>query len=328
MKIRTYYAQHLPEGEAVGAFLKSKMPEYLSAIDKEKEDPFWVMVTTSMYDDGKQAYDDANTTDSKSKSAVVAADLVPVASKMDERGRMLGSHETVVLKEEKVVSVPFKEWMCTKWVNESPNETAKRVLQQCVFSVNQQLRRRLPPVDLQRKKPTVAVVAAEDLKQGHLVIPLFVRRSTSIIFEGDYGDEHQKSIHVDLEWREANVNESMADLGIEAPIMRQVCLIVKDEVRFPHPDAKIEEWTGHEDLHPFWVIRRQKDGKAINCKIMKQMVESKTYMEWGELQKQGASIDGLGGHTVHIWYPFIVNTKDIRKGEEVVLEFHNEKEKR
>ena len=36
----------------------------------------------------------------------------------------------------------------------------------------------------------------------------------------------------------------------------------------------------------------------------------------------------MGGGTMYVWYPFIVNTTGIRKGEEVILEFDIEEVKK
>ena len=33
----------------------------------------------------------------------------------------------------------------------------------------------------------------------------------------------------------------------------------------------------------------------------------------------GANVEGLGGHSVRVLYPFIVNTKEIKKDEEIVV---------
>ena len=57
----------------------------------------------------------------------------------------------------------------------------------------------------------------------------------------------------------------MAETGVEEPIAQSVALIVKEEVRLPNQDSMSEDWTGQEDLHPFWLIRRQKEGDEINC---------------------------------------------------------------
>ena len=57
---------------------------------------------------------------------------MPVASMMVERGRMLGSHETISLKSKanptvEEVIVPFKDWLTSHAVNEAAADTAKRV---------------------------------------------------------------------------------------------------------------------------------------------------------------------------------------------------------
>ena len=75
-----------------------------------------------------------------------------------------------------------------------------------------------------------------------------------------------------------------------------------------------------EDLHPFWVVKRQREGIEINSKICRNFVESTTALQLDELQRQGAKISGLEGVMIYCWYPFIVNTKPISKGDEVVLE--------
>lgn len=331
-KIREYYKTHWPDCTAVGATLKSRLPPYVNAISTEKEDPFWTMVNTSLCDDCKPAQGDAQTTNSNSKStAVVAADLVPVASQMDERGRMIGSQETYVCrsnKKDKPVTIPFREWMSSKAVNEAPVSTAKRALLQCVFTVTQQLRRRVPAVQLMKQKNTISVVAEKRLEAGELVLPLFFRKSTSIVAEGDWGAEHHRTIGIDIEWTEPNVSERLADTGIEEPLTQAVSLFVKEEVRLPNQDSMSEDWTGHEDLHPFWLIKRQKEGTEINCELKNQLVEIQTTMEWDSLGKQGAKIEGLGGVTVYVWYPFIVNTREIHKDEEVVLQFDKEEYKK
>ena len=170
------------------------------------------------------------------------------------------------------------------------------------------------------KKNQLSVVAEEDIKKGELIVPLFVRRPTSIVAEGESEGLHHKSIAVDIEWTECNISERGEASGIEQPLKHEVVLQVNQELRLPTSNDNPGDWSGHEDLHPFWVIRRQKDGDEINCKICRQLVESTTVFELGDLQKQGANISGLEGTMMYIYYPFMVNTKPISKGDEVVLE--------
>ena len=173
---------------------------------------------------------------------------------------MIGSHETVSLgaKEYKPVIIPFKEWLGSNLITETPNDTAKRLLQQCVYTVTLELRRRVLPVQLLKRNVRLSVVAETDLKAGDLMIPLFFRKSTSIVMEGEWGADHHKSIGLDVEWRECNSSERLEETGIAKPITQTVALFVKKEVRLPNLNDMSADWSGQEDLHPFWLIRRQK----------------------------------------------------------------------
>ena len=53
-----------------------------------------------------------------------------------------------------------------------------------------------------------------------------------------------------------------------------------------------------------------------------------TTMDFGDLARQGANISGLEGTMMYVWYPFIVNSKAISKGDEVVLETLSEAPKK
>ena len=105
-------------------------------------------------------------------------------------------------------------------------------------------------------------------------------------------------------------------------------MVVKEEVRLPKQGTDPTDWSGHEDLHPFWVMKRQREGDEINCRIATQYMQVHDVHDWSDLKSQGARVDGLGGNTHSVWYPMIVNTKRIREGEEIVLLLLNEEEKK
>ena len=167
----------------------------------------------------------------------------------------------------------------------------------------------MPPVYFQKKAGVVSVVAEKNLEPGELMVPLFIRRPLSIVMEGEYGADKNKSVPVDVEWTEGNINPHLALHGLEKAETQCVTLIVKEEVRLPNTE-KVEDWSGHEELHPFWMIKRQKEGEEINCKMCTQHMSMVTSMEWEGLARQGAKIDdSLGGMTVSVFYPFILNHK-------------------
>ena len=249
----------------------------------------------------------------KKPVSVVAADLVPVASEMDDRGNLIGTHQTVPAKgpgskavEE--VEFPVGEWLTSTPVNEAETDTAKRVLQQCVQQVHQVMRRKMPAVKTWKKKP-VSVVAEVDFEKGELLIPLYCRRSASIVVEGDALARDERCVGVDVEWTEPNVRKHFEELGVEEAKQHHVALWVKPEVRLPQTNDGLDSWTGQEDLHPFWTVHRQTEGDEINCKICKQWVHVNASIDWSiGLNLEGAKLEGLENISTYVGYLFVINT--------------------
>ena len=335
-KIRRYYARFLFDCEGLTVTLKARMPEYQSPFNDGKQHRgFWTKIYASLMDDKNSALKDVETKSNSSSSAVVAAELVPVASKYDSRGRLQSTHETTTMstKQIGVTEIPFQGWMRSKAVLSGPIEIAKQVLQLAKSTITIQLRQKDIPVRLVKKKGAISVVAEKDMRQGHLLVPLFFRRSTSIVERGVWGDDHSKSISVDIEWQDPNLTTEMVDKGIERAITHCIPLIVTQEIRPPNPGNESADWTGQEDVHPFWLIKRQTEGAAINCDIIHQKIEQATIMDWDDLRQHCGHIEGvgglfgnnvppqenIGGITFYVWYPFIVNKVDICAGDELVV---------
>ena len=187
----------------------------------------------------------------------------------------------------------------------------------------------MPKVSVLQARSKIKVVGKDTFEEGEFILPLFVRRPTSIVQLGEWGADHNKSLKVDVEWTESNVSPRMEDTGIEVPMTHEITLVVKEEVRLPKEGADPTDWSGHEDLHPFWVMKRQREGDEINCELKTQYITVLDCYDWSDLQKQGARVDGIiGGNTHVVWYPMIVNTKRIREGQEIILkDFTPEEEK-
>ena len=72
-----------------------------------------------------------------------------------------------------------------------------------------------------------------------------------------------------------------------------------------------------------------KKSDDINCEFMNQVMALTTSYDWEDLKGQGAKItDGLGGHTLNIFYPFIVNTRAIHRGAELVVLYNKDDQKK
>ena len=141
-----------------------------------------------------------------------------------------------------------------------------------------------------------------------------------MVMEGERGADHPTSMDCLIEWTEPNVSAHLEARGIEKAIGHSFNLWVKEELRLPKTHDGPQSWSGNEDLHPFWAIKRQKEGIEINCHIRRQIVEHTTTMDFAEgLSSQGANISGLEATAMYVFYPFIVNNRKICKGDEVVL---------
>ena len=87
------------------------------------------------------------------------------------------------------------------------------------------------------------------------------------------------------------------------------------EVRLPKEEWEARFWQGFEDLHPFWLIRRDTKTDKHNCEMRVQVLKQCSILDFKDLP------DSVGGHAFRIQYPFIVNHKLIKKGDEVVLKW-------
>jgi len=117
-------------------------------IRKKIVDPFWEKILTQIAASKAAGATFAAAAATSKPTSVVTEELVPVASTMDERGRIVSQHATICTdktrQDQDWVSLPVEEWLCSKMVNEEAKETAKRVFQQCVYSMTQHWRQRLP----------------------------------------------------------------------------------------------------------------------------------------------------------------------------------------
>ena len=85
-------------------------------------------------------------------------------------------------------------------------------------------------------------------------------------------------------------------------------------------DMNPDKWSMNEYLHLFRLIERQVKGNGINCRISAQVLTITSVLDLAALVDDANSGFRMGGeHTFHVQFPFILNTKDIREGEEVVL---------
>ena len=182
--------------------------------------------------------------------------------------------------------------------------------------------KRTYPLKAIRRRGDIKVLATVDLEPGQLFVPFFVSKNASIVVEDNaFKYNLDKTIAVDLEWEEREPTEDEKDVGLQETPFHAVTLLVKQETRLPNEIGwEAKDWNGDEELHPFWLIKRQDGGSGCNCKLFTEMVSVTSTLEFGDLKKRGFCMDlTAGGHCFHVWFPFIVNEDSIKKGDEIVL---------
>ena len=90
-------------------------------------------------------------------------------------------------------------------------------------------------------------------------------------------------------------------------------------LRLPKENPLTGDWSGQEGLHPFWLIKRQAEGKGINCEMQMNKIDLCQILDFKDLMANGSKDLPVGGHAFHVQYPFIVNTAYIGKNIEIVL---------
>ena len=189
-------------------------------------------------------------TTTTTKSAV-AEKLVPQSSALDKRGMPIGEHEITYLKVAQMREIlPVDQWLQSHMHNEVTQDTARRLLLQTCYTVTRTLRPKYP-IRVERNHGVISVFANVDILTGHLVVPLFVRKLTSIVMEGEGSHQHGKSVPVEVEWTEASPSLQLQDVGCEKALEHTITRLVKEEVRLPKEAWEARDWQGVEDLHPF-----------------------------------------------------------------------------
>ena len=120
---------------------------------------------------------------------------------------------------------------------------------------------------MERNHGVISVFANEDILTGHLVVPLFARKLTSIFIEGDYHCSPNKSVPVEVEWTDAAPSPQLLDEGLEVHMDHNIIFHVHEEVRLPKKELEAPDWVGCEDMHPFWLIKRDTITGNHNCEM-------------------------------------------------------------
>ena len=136
-----------------------------------------------------------------------------------------------------------------------------------------------------------------------------------------------KAVKVTVSWlRKTSENEQAG--GVEEPDTQEnMTLYIQPELSLP----KNSEWTGREEVHPFWLTRRvstkdSKDVEKANCDIVDTEIIMVLSSEFKGLRTANVSVIPVTTQ-VKVTVPCIVNNAKIFQSHEVILKIAPPKEK-
>ena len=131
-------------------------------------------------------------------NSVVTEPLVPKVISMDQDGRPSSYHETVAVQPKTVEAIPWSTW-AKKQTKRNPNSTAKLLFLMAIDSLHQNWSTPCP-IALVRKGNVIQAKATRALRVGELVVPLFVKKPSSVVTEDEGGTLHPKAVAAVVSW--------------------------------------------------------------------------------------------------------------------------------
>jgi len=252
------------------------------------------------------------------QNSVVTETLVPKVIKIDADGRPVSSHETVALQTKTVETIPWSTW-AEKQTKRIPNNTAKLLLLMGLDGLHQHWTTPCP-IALVRKGSVIQALATKAIRVGELVVPLCLKKPSSVVMEDEGTTLHPKAVAAVVCWSESRTP------GVDVPKDADsgdvdVRLRVQPELKLPTSGAKGLEWTQSDAVHPFWFIQRaDKNDIEANAEIVQQDLTHVMACSFSAVTSGAAKVPPAT-HTYSLSVPFIVNTQTIEMGQEVILKW-------
>ena len=290
------------------------------------------------------------------------AELVPVQSKAsvnvltfdEQTGRQLieqvqfESEEPPGPKKEKkpiFIHHPWREWNATSkelGAVEADRQAAVAVLQ----SIHEHYDVCAQPVNILAKDKTTYVVASADVGKEEIMLPPCVPKDRRVVLHSDHPHAVPLSVHV-----------SRSDTYVAnkaSGVLRHSNFLVLPEYKAPRrkttavaessgasaavAESSIADWEwgngAEETMHPFWAVRRlnqkqldeliaEKNKNGVSCSLPKFNCKLQDNVH------SSVNIATVKGKVVNctrlVSVPYLTNTEDIAKGDELILEVFSKK---
>ena len=319
-----------------GSLIAAKLKELMS-LGKEglkKEDMPQVSQDTSLMKRVGKLWEDPTSQSnllspgSKGKSSVVTDSLTPKVIKVDADGRALTAHETVVAAgtQERVDTIPWREWASNVCALDT-SQVAKQVLGLAMAANHNHVTCNIP-IAMVRSGSVVKALATTDIPIGHLKVPLWFKKDTSMVMEGSSTTIHPKAVCSEVSWVKA-LTPLEKDAGVECGEQVVARIHVQPELKLPKEGDAGFVWDPRDAVHPFWFMRRSETvqsqtGSQIvaNASMVMETVTYVCATDYVQLKTAKAEVDALVS-TYSVKLPFIVNTAPIKAGDEAIVKWES-----
>ena len=182
-------------------------------------------------------------------------------------------------------------------------------------------------MSIRRASTGVSCVATKDIPRQCFVVPLFVRRDTSMVFADGSNALSHNSVTVKVTWSpavagspaEAGTRDSDALPAVAGTGERTETISVQPELRLPaKPDTPGGDvkWELSDNVHPFWVLPRTKTKEDVsNCCLKRQT----TTVVVATQNPKGCNKAPSGTETYRVELPYITKEQQIKKGDVIML---------
>ena len=174
--------------------------------------------------------------------------------------------------------------------------------------------------------------ATKDIAKGDLTVAMGITTNTHMRVQMHHGDgddtasglpNHPHAVSCIVSWplsaEERDLGPFATALGIDDEV-HQCQIWVQPELKLPKTKGVEMQWSHKDSCYPFWAIRRQTTIEEVpNCDIVMQEVTVVIASAWKpeKLKKENHGLTNT--YTTQV--PLIVNTKEVKHDEELILKW-------
>ena len=206
-----------------------------------------------------QARGDGNGLPGKTRGHGGDVVLPPTIAALDSSGRVMCPPPVHAPASTVDVNIPWTMWLPAA-VPDCLRSNVKSMVRAAVWQAARHYHASLMqlPIVFVKKGTALSCKATQAIPKGKLVVPVFVRRDTSLVYmdAAAYASVSKQAVMTRIAWA-PSAQDAEASGGSEEDLHT---IAVMPELKLPKPAVAGETtaWELHDNVHPFWAIPRQR----------------------------------------------------------------------